>query len=60
MLIGVSCRHPADYVRLWKRKQGNAALEIEPVRILDLASPVLRNGKDMSARFAPWREADGA
>jgi hypothetical protein len=35
---GLPYRDPGDNVRLWKRKQGNAALEIEAGRIPDPAS----------------------
>jgi hypothetical protein len=35
--IGLPYRDPGDEVRLWKRKQGNAALEIEAGRVPDPA-----------------------
>jgi hypothetical protein len=35
--IGLPYRDPGDEVRLWKRKQGNAAVEIEAGRVPDPA-----------------------
>ena len=37
-LCQIDARDPGDEVRLWKRKQGIAALEIEAARIPDPAT----------------------